>query len=287
MALRFLVVEGNTRDYRDRHKAGYGRTQGESYGDVLEALAPGSTFDLALPTDPGWNFADGASISAYDGIVITGSAMHIWEQQPEAMRQVDLAREIFRSKVPFFGSCWGLQVAAVAAGGDVQVNPQGREAMIARNLSPTAAGLDHPMMRGRPMAFDAPCVHRDIITIPPGETTVLAYNANTPIQAAEIRSEGGTFWGIQYHPEFDLKTLSVIMKRYAPILLEDGKVASEAQALEFADDLMALHEDRALAHVAWRYGITDDVLDDATRLTEIRNFIDLRVKPEASIRGRV
>jgi GMP synthase (glutamine-hydrolysing) len=286
VSLRFLVVEGNARDVRERHKAGYGRTPGESYGDVLTGLAPGSIFDLAFPADEGANLPDAAGLESYDGVVITGSALHLWQKQPEAMRQIALAREVYKSRVPFFGSCWGLQVASVAAGGDVQMNPKGREVCFARNLSPTEAGLAHPLMRGRPMAFDAPCVHLDIVTVPPGEATALATNWNTPMQAAEIHHDGGVFWGVQYHPEFDLKTLGVIMKRYQPILLAEKMVRDEAQAAEFADDLLALHDDRSLRHVSWRYGIGDDILDDAKRLTEISNFIEFKVKPEKSLRGR-
>jgi GMP synthase (glutamine-hydrolysing) len=286
VTFRFLVIEGNTREIRERHKAGYGRTPAETYGDVLTSLAPGSIFDIATPADEGSNLPDAMGLEGYDGVALTGSALHLWERKPEAMRQVELAREVYRSKTPFFGSCWGLQVAAVAAGGDVQVNPQGREVCISRNLSPVGKGANHPLMQGRPTAFDAPCVHLDIVVIPPGEIDVLASNSNTPIQAAEFRNEGGTFWGVQYHPEFDLKTLGVIMKRYAPILMQEGKAKNEAQAAEFADDLLALHEDRSLQHIAWRYGIGADILDDARRLTEIRNFIEHRVKPEKSARGR-
>jgi GMP synthase (glutamine-hydrolysing) len=286
VSFRFLVIEGNTRDIRERHKAGYGRTPGETYGDVLTSLAPGSIFDIATPADEGSNLPDAMGLEGYDGVAITGSALHLWEQKPEALRQVELAKAVYKSGTPFFGSCWGLQVAAVAAGGDVQKNTLGREVCIARNLSPTAKGVQHPLLQGRRQAFDAPCVHLDVVTIPPGEVDVLASNENTPIQAAEFRSAGGTFWGVQYHPEFDLKTLGVIMKRYAPILLAEGKAKDEAQAAEFADDLLALHSNRSLHHIAWRYGISEDVLDDARRLTEIRNFVEHRVKPVKSTRGR-
>jgi GMP synthase (glutamine-hydrolysing) len=286
VSFRFLVIEGNTREIRERHKAGYGRTPGETYGDVLTSLAPGSIIDIATPADEGSNLPDAMGLEGYDGVAITGSSLHLWEQKPEAMRQVELAREVYKSRTPFFGSCWGLQVAAVAAGGDVQMNGKGREVCISRNLSPTKAGAKHPLLRGRPSAYDAPCVHLDIVTIPPGEMDVLASNSNTPVQAAEFRSQGGIFWGVQYHPEFDLKTLGVIMKRYAPILLAEGKAKDEAQAAEFAEDLLALYADRSLTHVAWRYGIGEDILDDERRLTEIRNFVELRVKPVKSARGR-
>jgi GMP synthase (glutamine-hydrolysing) len=286
LSLRFLVVEGNVRAIRDRHRASYGKDYGDSYGDVLVGLAPGSTYDIAYPADEGTNLPGADGLQGYDGIALTGSALHLWKREPETMRQIELARAIFRSKVPIFGSCWGLQVASAAAGGDVQMNPNGREAFIARNLYPTEAGAAHPLLRGRAPAYDAPCVHLDIVTVPPGEVTVLASNANTPMQAAEIRHEGGTFWGVQYHPEFDLRTIAAIARRYTPILMEEGKVRSEAEVEAYADDMTALNDDRSRADIAWKYGLGADILDDDIRLTEIRNFIELRVKPEKSVRGR-
>jgi GMP synthase (glutamine-hydrolysing) len=286
LSLRFLVVEGNVRAIRERHRESYGRDYGDSYGDVLVGLAPGSTFDVAYPADEGANIPDADGLVGYDGIVLTGSALHLWKREPETMRQIAFARAIFRSKVPMFGSCWGLQVASAAAGGDVQMNPKGREAFIARNLYPTEAGKSHPLLRGRALAYDAPCVHLDIVTVPPGEVTVLATNANTPMQAAEIRHDGGTFWGVQYHPEFDLRTIAAIARRYTSILIEEGKVRSEAEVEVYADDMIALNDDRTRSDIAWKYGLGDDILDDDTRLTEIRNFIELRVKPDKSKRGR-
>ena len=104
------------------------------------------------------------------------------------------AREIFASRVPFFGSCWGLQVAAVAAGGTVRLNPKGRE---------MGNRAENHLDRGRTRASDAmrtavafdgrPCIpmksafrRRDHRPPPP---------CRYRVQAAEIRHEGGIFWG--------------------------------------------------------------------------------------------
>ena len=39
--------------------------------------------------------------------------------------QIELARAVLKSKTPLFGSCWGLQVVTVAAGGTVRRQPEG------------------------------------------------------------------------------------------------------------------------------------------------------------------
>ncbi len=80
-------------------------------------------------------------------------------------------REAFASRVPFFGSCWGLQVAAAAAGGAVRLNPREREIGFARKITLTADGRGHTMHEGRPIAFGAPTVHSDEVgTLPPDIT---------------------------------------------------------------------------------------------------------------------
>ncbi len=286
MSLKFLVVEGNTLEARERHKVGYGETPSEAYATVLQEIAPDCLCDIAFPADEGANLPDAAGLEIYDAVVLTGSSMHLWNRQPEVTRQIDLARSVFHSEVPFFGSCWGLQVASVAAGGDVQKNPKGREVGFARNITVTEAGRNHPMLAGRPVAFDAPCVHLDAVVIPPGEAKTLASNAIAPIQAAEIRMNGGTFWGVQYHPEFSFEQLGVILKRNIDMLVEEGFFVNRAAGEAYTSDLAILHADRNRLDLAWRYGLDAQVMQDELRLTEIRNFIEHRVRPEKSRRGR-
>jgi GMP synthase (glutamine-hydrolysing) len=287
MPLRFLVVEGNKREARERHRSTYGMTASESYAAVLRSLEPEAICDVALPADEGANLPDAAGLASYDGVVLTGSGLHIYELEPAVTRQVDLARAVYASGTPFFGSCWGLQVATVAAGGQVSANMRGREVGFARNIGLTQAGVSHPMMAGRAVAYDAPAVHLDEVTaLPPGETTVLASNGMSAVQAAEIRHDGGVFWGVQYHPEFCLREVAVILGRYLPILLAEGLIRSEGDHAAYVADLAALDADPSRRDIAWRYAIGDDLLDPDLRLREIRNFIAQRVKPEKSRRGR-
>ena len=286
MSLKFLVVEGNIRATRERHKASYGRTPSESYAHVLGVLAPGCRCDIAFPADEGANLPDAAGLGIYDGVVLTGSGLHLWDAQPEVVRQVDLARSVFHACVPFFGSCWGLQVATVAAGGAVDKNPAGREVGIARNIVKTDAGMAHALLTGRPLAYDAPCIHLDAVMAVAPQTTILAANAMTPVQAAEITLNGGTFWGVQYHPEFTLKHLAIIIGRNSAMLASDGFFADEQDGLRYAADLTALYDDRSRTDIAWRYGLGREIVEDELRLTEIRNFIELKVCPEKSRRGR-
>jgi GMP synthase (glutamine-hydrolysing) len=286
MALRFLVVEGNTRDARLAHKAAFGLMPCESYAMVLQGLEPDAMCDLAFPADEGANLPDAAGLESYDGVVLTGSALNVYDGTPAVTRQIDLMRAVYASGTPAFGSCWGIQIGAVAAGGDVQRNAKGREIGFARRLAPTQAGRNHPMLAGRPAAYDAPAIHIDNVVAPPPDCTVLAANAMSGIQAAEIRCAGSTFWGVQYHPEFSLRELAVILERRVEILVGEGFCESLEDAASYVADLMALHAEPRRSDLAWRHGLDDEVLDPAHRTREIRNFIEHRVKAEKSGRGR-
>jgi GMP synthase (glutamine-hydrolysing) len=285
--LHFLVVDGNPRERRDVHLRDYGATPGDAYGQVLVDLSPaGSTYDVCLPADQGSNLPTGAAIADYDGVALTGSSLHLWNREEAVERQIDLARAVFRSRTAFFGSCWGAQMACVAAGGDVQKNPLGREIGLARNIAPTEAGRMHPLLDGRPAAFDAPAIHLDIITTPSPRMTVLASNGLTPVQATEINHEGGTFWGVQYHPEFSLRETATIMLRLAEGMAREGFARTPAEAEAYARELIALHDNRDRTDLAWKHGLDAQVLDDTQRQTEIRNWIAHQVKPKAAARGR-
>jgi GMP synthase (glutamine-hydrolysing) len=286
MGLRFLVVEGNTREGREAHRSSYGLTPSESYSAVLQGLMPDLVCDIALPADEGANLPDPSGLESYDGVFLTGSALHAYQVEPAVTRQIELARAAFRSRTPVFGSCWGIQMGALAAGGDVAANPAGREVGFARKIVRNEAGRAHPLLAGRPESFDAPAIHLDIVSTLPGDVTVLASNAVSAVQAAEIRHEGGVMWGVQYHPEYSLRELSAILGRRASLLIREGMFADEDDHARYVRELRQLHDDPARRDLAWRLGLDEDILVPDRRLTELRNFVSHCVLPERSRRGR-
>ncbi|WP_316167297.1 MULTISPECIES: type 1 glutamine amidotransferase [unclassified Bradyrhizobium] len=269
--LRLLVLEGNSLDGRRRWAEVAGATPSESYAAVLRALAPHAAIDIATPADADARLPQ--PIEAYQGIVITGSALNIYQREPEALRQIELVRTIFARGVPMFGSCWGLQLATVAAGGEVSLNPAGREVGFARKIALTEAGRDHPMHAARGAVFDAPAIHSDIVTRLPPDATVTAHNAMSEVQAAEIRSGYGRFWGVQYHPEFSLQDVAWVIRRIGQPLVEEGFFVDPAELERYAADLATLHHDRARRDILWRLGLDQDVANDGVRQAEISNWI--------------
>ncbi|MGJ5208036.1 type 1 glutamine amidotransferase [Bradyrhizobium sp. HKCCYLR20261] len=269
--LRLLVLEGNSLVGRRRWAEIAGHTPSQSYAAVLRALAPDAVVDIATPADADATMPQ--PIDAYQGIVITGSALNIYQREPEALRQIELVRTIFAQGVPMFGSCWGLQLATVASGGQVSLNPAGREVAFARKIMLTEAGRGHPLHAARNEVFDAPAIHSDIVTTLPPDATVTARNAFSEVQAAEIRSGRGRFWGVQYHPEFSLQDVAWVIRRIGQPLVDEGFFADMAELERYAADLAALHHDRARRDLLWRLGLDQDVANDGLRQTEISNWI--------------
>jgi GMP synthase (glutamine-hydrolysing) len=273
---RILVADGNAPEGRQRNIDSTGATAGESYAAVLRRLAPDATVDICYPADPDPLLP--APLESYDGVAVTGSSLNIHRREPESLRQVDFARSAFALGLPVFGSCWGLQLAAVAAGGDVAANPRGREVAFARKVTLTEAGRSHLMHAGRAMAYDAPAIHADeIVTLPPG-TIVTATNAMSQIQAAEIRVGESVFWGVQYHPEYSLGEVAAVVRRYGQILVDDGFFASLGELKTYADDVSALGADATRSDIAWRLDIGRELLVEQERVREIANWITTRLR---------
>ena len=187
---RLLVIEGNSPQTTDEHVAAGGTPASKGYSDLLRELLPGAAVDVCYPGDPGASLPAGEALEGYDGIIITGSALHVYHGGLEVKRQIELVRSALATGTPLFGSCWGLQVITAATGGSVRKNPKGREIGFGRGIRLTEAGRKHPMYVGKLDVFNAPTVHLDEVdAVPPG-TTVLATNAMSSVQSVEIRTNG-------------------------------------------------------------------------------------------------
>jgi GMP synthase (glutamine-hydrolysing) len=279
-------MEGNSPATRAQQLAAGGTVASQGYSDLLQDLLPGVVVDICFPGDPGANLPDGAALADYDGVAITGSGLHVYDNGPEVTRQIELTRAVLDAGVPVFGSCWGLQVLTVAAGGSVRKNPKGREIGFGRGIRLTEAGRKHPMYAGKPDVFNAPTVHLDEIdAVAPG-TTVLASNHMSTVQSAEIRVNGCAAWGVQYHPEYPLREVAAIVRRIGPRLIGEGFFLDEADIGIFAGDLDALDRNPADKRLSWRHGISQNVLDKRLRTGEVANWLEFQVLPTRAKRGR-
>ncbi|HWE78197.1 MAG TPA: type 1 glutamine amidotransferase [Pseudolabrys sp.] len=283
---RLLVIEGNSPRTMAEHIAVGGTVASAGYAKLLRELMPGVTVETCFPADTAAVLPSGAALEGYDGVAITGSGLHVYDRAPEVMRQVELVRAVLGSGTPLFGSCWGLQVITVAAGGSVRRNPKGREIGFGRGIRLTEHGRKHPMYVGKADVFNAPTVHLDEVeSLAPG-ATVLAANAMSAVQSIELKTHGSVAWAVQYHPEYPLRELAAIVRRIGKGLIAEGFFADERDMTSFAEDLDVLDRDPACKRLSWRHGVSSNVLDKRLRTGELANWLEFQVLPTRGKRGR-
>lgn len=274
---RILLLEGNTAPRRARARELGVRSSSEIYAQAIAAHHPDIALDVLNGADEGEMMPEGRGWSDYAGMVITGSALHAYDADFAVTNQIALVAQAAEAGLPIFGSCWGLQIAAVAAGGEVSYSPRGREVGFARKILLNEAGRGHPMFTGKATVFDAPCIHYDEVTRLPEGATLLASNAHSTVQAAVIPLGRSEVWAVQYHPEFDLAHLATLYTLYAEEMVAQGFFASAAEMDAFRDKMAALGRDPGNAGLAWQLGVDADITDDAVRRAEILAWIEHKV----------
>ena len=278
--VRILVIDGNVAAIRARQIAALGYDSGTGYAQVLHRIDSALRIDIVAAAD-GAALPAGVGLESYDGVTMTGSALNIYDGGAPVTRQIELASAVFAAGVPFFGSCWGLQVAVTAAGGEVRANPRGREFGFARRILLNDAGREHALFAGKPVAFEAPAVHRDEIGSLPAGATILADN-DFGVQAASFTYRQGSFWGVQYHPEYDYLDIAAAAERYGETLIAEGIFADASALAAFAAELRALQANPADTTLLWKHGLGPAVRTETLRLLEIRNWLESVVRPRAT-----
>ncbi|MFN3230673.1 MAG: type 1 glutamine amidotransferase [Alphaproteobacteria bacterium] len=222
-----------------------------------------------------FRFGDGTrpSLNGWDGVLWTGSSLTIHKPDDTVRDQINLCRAFFAQGTPQFGSCWAIQLAAVAAGGSCGPNPRGREFGVARKITLNDAGASHPLHRGRPRAFDSYTIHADMVTGLPDGAVLLSGNPFTEVQSLAVPYLAGTFWAVQYHPEYNLAEIARLAECRRTPLIAQGTFEDDAAVDRFSAAARILHEDPGRTDLAWRLGVDDDVLDADRRLTELRNWL--------------
>lgn len=272
--LKILVADGYAKAARDTLQASGMALASDLYKVMLQSIAPNAIVDIATPADVDVSLPSGVEIRSYDGVTITGSNLSVLDRGNASVeRQIDFQKEVFRQGVPSFGSCWALQVGTVAAGGEVRVNPKGREMGFARKISMSESGLDHPLYRGKPLVFDSFASHEDEVAGVPPDSMVLSGNHYSGVQALEINRDNGTMWAVQYHPEYDTGEMASLMRCREERLIRMGFFQDSDCLLEYTRKLDLLKEDPRRMDTAWELGVDSDILDPNVRQLEVRNWI--------------
>ncbi len=277
--LAICILNGYPRASRenfDRSDVGHPH---DMYMDFLRRYVPNATVDVLFVADPDVSLPAGVALESYDAYVWTGSDLTIYHDDPRVTRQIELAQAIYRVGRPMYGSCWGVQMAAVAAGGEVEKNPNGREWGIARDIRLTEEGKKSLLHAGKPERFDGFIMHLDEVTHIPSGGKLLATNEHTRVQALEVKHEKGTFWATQYHPEYNLYEMARLIAARAEPLVKEGFFPDTQAVAAYADKMRKLHEQPDSAQLRRELSVGPDILDPEIRECELRNWIDYLVLP--------
>lgn len=277
---RFLIIDGYSKQSRDDlQKAGMAFAW-QLYAKMLQSYLPDAEYDVLLPSDEGVSMPNNSQLESYGGIIWTGCNLSVNDtENPSVNNQIDLAKRAYQIGIPSWGSCWGLQIAVVAAGGKVVENPKGREMGFARKIQLTEKGKDHPMYEGKANVFDAYISHDDMVSEIPEGGVVLSGNDFTAVQAMEVRHQNGAFWATQYHPEYDLHEIASLMIAREEKLTNIGYFSGHEDFVKYVDLLKELNSQPTRKDLRWQLAVDDDVLDEDIKRCEFRNWIKRQALP--------
>ncbi len=250
---RILIVESEPPDVIDAA----GNSLAIAIGETLRGLDPEIDFEFA---DPYLKPLNVHRLEVVDAAIFPGSRVDWSAADAEVAPLRQVMERVFEVGLPCFGSCNGLQLAAVVLGGTVAAAPE-LEVGVARELHLTDAGASHPMMAGRNPVFAAPAVHRDQVSRLPSGATGLAANWHSLHQAFAYEADGIDFWGVQYHCEITPEDIGLYLRAHPDRFAEHQHLV--------ADLLVADHDQTAAA----RLGANAAELRPPIRTTELGNWL--------------
>jgi GMP synthase (glutamine-hydrolysing) len=135
------------------------------------------------------------------GLVVLGGEMGAYDDaaHPWLSHVKKLVRESDPDGPPVLGICLGLQLAAVALGGEVRVNPLGQQIGVL-DVGWTDAAATDPLLGELAGRAHVPAVqwNCDVVTHLPEGAEPLARTPRGELQAARLAPH---VWGVQWHPE--------------------------------------------------------------------------------------
>jgi len=151
----------------------------------------------------------GAALPAVEdcaGVIITGSHAMVTDELPWSIKLEKWIPFLLETRIPFLGVCYGHQLLARAAGGQVVTHPSGKEiGTVLIRLLPDS--VNDTLFMTIPQSFQAHVTHSQTVLRLPHGAVRLAANEYETNHAFRI---GDCAWGVQFHPEYNAD----IMKSY-------------------------------------------------------------------------
>ncbi|MCP4670426.1 MAG: type 1 glutamine amidotransferase, partial [Desulfobacula sp.] len=93
-------------------------------------------------------------------------------------------------------------------------------------------------------------------------------------QAIEVNAGKASFFGTQYHPEYNLFEMARLIKARAQALVTEGFFTTTDQVLEYAKKMDQLHDNPESEELKTQLNIDGSVIDPEIKEQELRNWIN-------------
>ncbi len=160
------------------------------------------------------------------GIVVSGSASMVSDKEDWSEKTARWLKQAVDAGVPVLGVCYGHQLLAHALGGEVGLNPAGRQIGTV-NAHMLAEAADDPLLGGLPSDYPAQTSHSESVLSLPANAVRLATSErddNFVIRFAD------NAWGVQYHPEFSAPVMREYLTRRADAIRSEGLDPAELKS---------------------------------------------------------
>lgn len=176
------------------------------------------------------------------GVIITGSHAMVTDNAPWSVNLEKWIPFLLNAQIPVFGICYGHQLLARAAGGQVDFHPHGKEiGTVDVQLLPDC--FNDPIFQTLPSSFLAHTTHSQTVLSLPKEAIRLAANAHEPNHAYRL---GKCAWGVQFHPEYTVD----IMRSY----IQEQTNELTSAGLDVAQLLSAVSPTPFAANILKKFG---------------------------------
>jgi GMP synthase (glutamine-hydrolysing) len=152
------------------------------------------------------------------GVVVTGSPAMVSAREPWSEAAAKWLVGAIERETPILGICYGHQLMAHGLGGEVGVNPRGREVgTVSLHLDAVATG--DPLLGHWKPATPIHTTHVESVLRLPEGVEVLGHSDLDPFSAFRV---GPSAWGVQFHPEFDASIMRSYVDARESILTDEG-----------------------------------------------------------------
>lgn len=166
------------------------------------------------------------------GFIVMGSPLAVYDPHPWRERALEVARRLLAGDKPTLGVCFGHQLFAVAAGGEVARNDRVEVGTVDVRLNEAAA--DDPLFGPFGGSARVNASHDDTVTRLPESAEILGVSERDRHQ---VLRWGEQVWSIQFHPEMrQAETRLAIGWRASRIEAEGGDAEEVRAAVEEAPD---------------------------------------------------